>query len=318
MKYVKMPKTDLIVSNLCLGGDSFCKKQNLDYAFEILDTFIQNGGNFIDTANIYGKWYEEKINLNEVQIGKWISKRMNRKELIIGTKGGHPPLDQMTVGRLSESELRKDLEESLNALCTDYIDLYWLHRDDRSLPVSEIAETFNRFIKEGKVRYIGCSNWAPDRIQAFQIYTKEKELAGFSASQPKWSYADVNEEKMEDKTLYCFDKKAYDYHLKTGLTVVAYSSQAKGYFAKLEKDVLEKGRYFPIYNTPDNYERFHKALTLAKKYGVSANAVALAYLTHQPFVTIPILGYSSKEQLVDSLAASELTLTKEDMEFLVG
>ena len=316
MKRVKFTCTELYTSNLCLGGDSFCKKQSLDYSFEILDAFFENGGNFIDTANIYGKCYAEETNINEIHIGKWLTITGCRSDVIIGTKGGHPPLEDMNIGRLSETELRKDINESLNALCTDYVDIYWLHRDDRSFPVSEIAEALNKFIKEGKTKYIGCSNWAPDRIEEFQQYAKKNGLCGFAANQSKWSYADVNKDKIEDKTLYCFDKKAYDYHLKTGLPVVAYSSQAKGYFAKLESNTENKGGYFPIYDSPENFEKFKKTNTLAKKYGVSANAIALAYLTHRPFLTIPILGYSSKAQLLDSLSASELVLSKEDLYYL--
>lgn len=315
MKYVKIPKTDLTVSNLCLGGDAFCKNQDMDYSVSVLDTYFEYGGNFLDTANIYGKWFEEGLNTNEIHIGKWLQDK-NRSNIIISTKGGHPPLSDMNIGRLSKKELTKDLEESLNALNTDYIDIYWLHRDDRKMPVNEIALTLNGFIKEGKVRYIGCSNWETDRIEEFQKFTRENGLFGFVANQPKWSYAKVNESKFEDKTIVCFNKKAYNYHKKTGLPVIPFSPQAKGYFAKLEALSENKGKYFPIYDSKENYRRFEKALMIAKKHGVSANAVALAYLTHRPFVTIPILGYSSINQLKDSLSASELTLTSEDLDYL--
>src|SRR5215813_7706907 len=156
MKYRQIPQTDLFPSVLALGTVSFGTAVDASTAFHFLDTFFEHGGNFIDTAHVYGAWIPGSMGLSEQLIGQWLKERNNRAQVIISTKGGHPQLSSMHIPRLSPEEIRADLEESLRCLQTDTIDLYWLHRDDPTQPVAALLETLQEQVRKGKIRSFGC------------------------------------------------------------------------------------------------------------------------------------------------------------------
>ena len=156
MKYIKLHDTSLVLSNICLGGGSFGTGLSESQTFEILDAFVEAGGNFADTANVYGKWAEDGKNHSEELIGKWIKSRNAYGKIIIATKGGHYDLSTPQLSRVNRSEVQKDIEESLKSLGIDSIDFYWLHRDNESKPAEEIIDFMEAFVKEGKIRYYGA------------------------------------------------------------------------------------------------------------------------------------------------------------------
>jgi aryl-alcohol dehydrogenase-like predicted oxidoreductase len=141
----------------------------------------------------------------------------------------------MTVPRLSRDESRRGSGSSLQALQTDYIDLYYLHRDDERLPVEEILSYLNDFVQAGKIRYFGCSNWKPARIREALAVARARGWQGFVANQLMWSLAEANPDGLPDQTMVTMDAESYQMHRETGLAAVAYSSQASGYFDKLER-----------------------------------------------------------------------------------
>lgn len=147
-------------------------------------------------------------------------------------------MSTMQISRLSREEISEDVEGSLRRLQVDTIDLYWPHRDDRNRDVGEIMEALNNLVKEGKIRYFGCSNWTTDRIQEAQLYAGSNGLQAFSANQPMWSLASVDLSKSEDPTLVVMDENMYKMHSDTGLTSIPYSSQAQGLFTKLDEGRL--------------------------------------------------------------------------------
>ena len=124
MKYIKLRNTSLELSNICLGTASFGTRLSEPEIFEILDAFIEAGGNFIDTANIYGKWAEDKLNHSEQIIGKWLKSRNSYNKIIIATKGGHFDFDTPHISRVNKEDIQKDIEESLKSLGLDCIDFY--------------------------------------------------------------------------------------------------------------------------------------------------------------------------------------------------
>jgi len=140
MEYKKILYTDLIVSSVCLGGAPFGSSIDPDKSMRLMDLFVELGGNFIDTANVYGKWLPDGRSASEETLGKWMKTRKNRGRLVVTTKGAHPDLKTMSVQRLSKEEISADVDDSLKNLQTDYIDLYWLHRDDPNRCVGEILE----------------------------------------------------------------------------------------------------------------------------------------------------------------------------------
>lgn len=314
MKTVTIPSSDLSPAQICLGTNHFGTDVPASVAVDLLDFYTAAGGNFIDTAHIYADWIPGTKSVSEKTIGKWMADRKNRHRLIIATKGGHPPLETPHISRLSRQDLYFDVEESLRFLQTDYIDLYWLHRDDPGMPVGDMLDTLNDLVTSGKIRYFGCSNWHVTRMAEANAYAAAHQLRGFIANQPNWSLAVLNDGAVADKTLVEMDQAAITYHRQTGLAAIPYSSQAKGFFQK-QPDRL-KPRDRELYWNEINLRRAEKVIHLAGKYGVSISAIVLGYLTGQPFVTIPVIGTRNVVQLQDSLRAAEVDLTAEDVAFL--
>ena len=162
-----------MVSVISLGTGGAGANYDRATAFAMLDAFFEEGGNFVDTAHVYNDWIPGERSRSEKLLGAWMKERRNRSGVLLATKGAHPDLAQMQVGRLSPAEIQADLEESLRFLQVETIDLYWLHRDDPTRPVEEIIDTLEAQVQAGKIRYFGCSNWRLERIQAAQLYSRQ-------------------------------------------------------------------------------------------------------------------------------------------------
>ena len=321
MRYVNILGTDLNPSIICFGTASLGSSTNESDSFALLDEFVYLGGNFIDTAHVYANWLPIEKSISEKTIGKWLKQRGIRNKIILSTKGAHPELSTMYIPRLSHDEIVKDLDESLQYLQSDYIDLYWLHRDDINRPVGDILETLNEQVNLGKIRYFGCSNWSPLRIKQALEYASKHGLKSFVANQMMWSFAIPNKEAIKDKTMVLMDENGFELHSNTKLAAIPYSSQAKGFFSKAYTYGLENitGELRDIYLNEENKERFERLKKLSKKLSKSVGQLSLAYLTSQKeFITIPIIGSHTKDQLADSMAASDLILNQEEIDFLKG
>jgi aryl-alcohol dehydrogenase-like predicted oxidoreductase len=312
MKYQRVGEIGIEPSAVCLGTGAFGASVEEQEAFGLMDAFLDGGGNFLDTAHNYSDWIPGERSRSEKLIGRWLKARGNRSKVVIGTKGGHPDLNHMRVPRLSSEQIVQDLDESLQFLQTEYIDLYWLHRDDPARPVAEILETLDGQRRLGKIRSYGCSNWSIERIGEARTYAKEHRLQGFVASQPMWSLAEPNEAGITDKTMTHMDDEGFAYHRRTGLAAIPYSSQARGFFSKADtlgydqvpKALLNK------YGNERNRARLDIVRRIAGERSASVAQVALAYLIAQPFATIPIVGCKTLEHLRESMEAADLALTE--------
>lgn len=313
MKYIN--GTEILSSEIVLGCDGIGSAIDEKTSFELLDGYVALGGNHLDTARIYG--YPDSK--SEKLIGKWLKKNGNRDKIVITTKGAHPEPSTMHISRLSEKEIEFDLENSLENLRTDYIDLYLLHRDDRRVHVGEIIESLNKFIKQGKIREIGASNWHADRIAEANDYAEKHGLKGFAANQIKWSYGVVSDSYGEDPTLVAMDKKEYELCLKQNMTVFAYASQAKGFFSKYfegGKEALSdkaRQRYF----CDENLKRYELAKSVAVENGISIGAVVLKYILNQQINAFAIAGCKNLSQLADSMTAAECEISEQDVRRLI-
>lgn len=318
MKYVTLPKTDLRVSQICLGSADFGATVPRKETFALLDAFVAAGGNFIDTAHIYSDWIPHTKSTSEKTIGYWLRDSGMRHDVVIGTKGAHPLLTSMNKSRLSPNDIQTDVQESLEYLQTGHIDLYWLHRDDAAIPVGEIIDALNEQVSKGRITHFGCSNWTFSRIQEALDYASRRGIQSFVANQPLWSLASADMDAIPDKTLVGMDEEGVAFHKRTGMAVIPYTSQAKGFYSKLEAkgtDGISDGDQ-KVYLSDENVERLPRVQKLAQQYGVSVNDIALAYLTNQPFVTVPVVGCKTIEHLHASLAATDLTLTAEELVYL--
>jgi aryl-alcohol dehydrogenase-like predicted oxidoreductase len=323
MRTLTIPQTDISVSALSLGAGPFGTRTPPEEAFHMLDTYVEQGGNFIDTAHIYAAWVPGGWGVSERTVGDWVRSRNARDQVVIGTKGGHHHLTANPVPRLSRAEIEQDLNESLERLQMDVVDVYWLHRDDPTRPVGEMIETLHDAVKAGKIRCYGCSNWSAERMQEAQEFAAAHGLTGFVANQPGWSLAERNLGINDDPTMRFMDADAYAFHLATGLMAAAYSSQANGFFTgPYGRDILPptpgvNSGVVRGYYSETNFARLARARELAARHGVTANDIALAYLTSQSFPTCAIIGCGTMEHLQKSLTAQDLTLSHEECEWLI-
>lgn len=333
MKYVKLPGTELTVSHIALGSAEFgvdatypgMKAVSTKDAFRQMDEFTDMGGNLVDTAHCYADWIPGEFSRSEKCIGKWLQQRKNRDKIFLATKGGidftcprgpfGPSID------LSYGEISKDIDESLENLKTDYIDFYWLHRDEPSRPAGEIIETLAANVKRGVIRYYGCSNWLPERIKEANDYAEKHGLMPFAGNQFEWSLARMfcPEAPLDD--LPYMDDEMYEFHKLTGMTAFAYSSQGNGFFSKLEKlgkDNISDNLKQHFLNKR-NLAAFERIKLLSEKTGYTVTQIALSFINSQyDFTGIPIIFSRTHEQFADSLSARDITLTPGMVDFLLN
>ncbi|MDG0791508.1 aldo/keto reductase [Cohnella ginsengisoli] len=305
-------------SVIVMGGVPLGTRLDERQSMRLLDLYADAGGNMVDTAEVYGSWVPGKANASELVIGKWMKSRGNRSRMIVTTKGGHPDLGAMNVSRLQAADIRADAEGSLRRLQVDAIDLYWLHRDDRSIPVAELLGSLGRLVEEGIIRSFGCSNWETDRIAEANRLSAEQGLPPLAANQAWWSLASLDKAHIEDQTVVVLDEAMYRYHAETSLPLFAYSSLAKGLFAKMETAARAGTAYEapPLYSLPANKRRFEQARLIASDRGVSISQVALSYIVSRRLPAFAVVGATDESQLADSLGAGDLTLREEELALL--
>lgn len=319
MKYVTLNNTDLAVSQIALGTDVYGATVNEAESFEMLDYFTKNGGTVIDTAAGYSDWIEGEKSRSEKLIGRWLENK-GRESIIISTKGGLPRHETPDISRLSPLEIRADIEGSLKRLRTDYIDIYWLHRDDKSKQVDELMEELHSFVKEGKARYIGVSNWTHDRIEKANSYAKIHNITSLAASQIQYSIAYANAEK-NDPTLVAMNEDEYKYMKENKMNVFAFASQAKGFFSKMEKGGIEalsqKAR--DRYLNEQSVGVFERLLCVSEKTGHSVGQLVTAVLCNRrDFITIPIVGCKNIGQLRESMSGADICLPDDTIRYITG
>lgn len=311
MKYSKIINTDLTASKIVLGTDRFGTAISEKDSFEIMNKFIEFGGNMIDTASFYANWLNMGDSVSEKTIGKWLEKYKCRKEIIISTKGGHPRFETMDVSRMSEKEMREDFEKSLFNLRTDYIDIYWFHKDDIRIPPEELIEVLNAVTENGRAKYLGVANWTYDRIRAANEYAKKKNLRPIIASQVQYSIAKVNYERSD---LHVMTESEYEKYSNDNINVFGFSTQAKGFFAILDS-LGEKGLPNDVkkeFYNEYNLRLFKRIKQIAEAKNTTVPAITLAALINDKRVnTFAQIGPQNSRELLSSLASTEINLTIE-------
>lgn len=323
MDYISVPGISDNVSKIAFGAgnvDFENKQENI----ALINKFLENGGNLFDTANIYGKWLSSGSNESEIILGELfyklikIDKQIKREDIIISTKGGHPDLSTMEISRFSQYELRADLDESMKALKTDYIDIYYLHRDAPELPVDEILYPVLKFIEEGRIIKFGLSNWTNDRVLQAQKFLEDCGSHSLFGIQNRWSYARMNPEGSEDITLVPMTLEEYNWHIDTKLFAMPYSAIAKGYFSKLEKSDKQNidKKLLRYYDNPLNDKRMNALKEISLETGNSISQIALAFLMNHEFLVFPIVRFRNESQLDDAVAATHIKLDERQMNIL--
>lgn len=306
----KLGKSDLMVSPLMFGGNVFGWTIDESESFKILDSFVNGGFNFIDTADTYSRWAPgNKGGESETIIGNWMKKAGKRKEVIIATKLGG---DVGKGKNLKAGYVKEAAEASLKRLHTDHIDLYQTHYDDPQTPVEETMTALNQLIGEGKVRYIGASNLSAERIKASNDFARKNNLQPYVSLQPLYNLYD--REKFENEYL----KMVTD----EGLAVLPYYSLASGFLSgkyRNEADLQKSARGEGIgkkYLNDKGYQILKAMDKVAAQLKVSLSEIAIAWLLQKPFITSAIASATNEKQLHELMNATNLKLTNEQMKEL--
>ena len=322
MKYTKINNTDLVASKLVLGTDAFGSSLPCDDSFVLMDAFLDAGGNILDTASVYADWLGGEKSASEKTIGKWLLKKGCRDKVIISTKGGHPDCNNMRIPRLSKEDIDHDLHNSLVNLKTDYIDIYWLHRDDESRSVEEIIDTLDVHVKSGKIRHIGASNWRYERILEANEYAKKSGKTPFIASQIQYSIAKLNEGSLINDMLgMSYGDAEYNKYSKDDLSMFSYSSVAKGFF-----NLVATGKMDRISDSAKNEYLNEHNLALAEKLNqlsqekkTNISALVLALLTEDKKLNVfAQVGTRKISHLTEAFEFDKICLSEQEFDYIMN
>ncbi|MFF0275926.1 MULTISPECIES: aldo/keto reductase [unclassified Streptomyces] len=300
--------SDLHVFPLALGGNVFGWTADEDQSFAVLDAYTAAGGNFVDSADVYSAWAEgNRGGESETVIGRWLAARGNRADVVVATKvGAHPHFKG-----LSAPTVKAAAEASLRRLGTDYIDLYYTHFDDESVPVEEIVTALDQLVKAGTVRAVAASNISPERLRASLDFAESEGLTRYVALQPHYNL--VSRDTYEGPLLETVER--------AGLSAVPYYGLAAGFLTGKYRPgtTVDSARAAGAGGHLDT-ERGRAVLsaldTVAEAHGAELATVALAWLASRPTVASPIASARTVEQVPALVAAAELTLTTEELALL--
>ena len=302
MEYTHVGHLGLVVSRLCLGTMNFGPHTDEGESHTLMDSALAHGINFFDTANVYGRHLG--VGATEDIIGRWFAKGSGRRDKVVlatkvyGTMGDWP-----NEARLSKLAIRKACEASLKRLRTDHIDLYQMHHIDRDAWWDEIWEAFEQLKREGKILYVGSSNFAGWHI------ARANEIANW-----RHSLGLASEQSLYNLTARTIELEVIPAIQEYGMGLIPWSPLAGGLLAgALEK--VEKGwrrsQEYMAGEIEDHRDKLVKWEALCDELGERPADVALAWLLHQPVVTAPIIGPRTEEQLLSNLHALEIDLSDE-------
>ena len=300
-----MADTDLNVFPLCLGGNVFGWTIDEQHSFAVLDAYFQAGGNFIDTADSYGRRGSGGSGESERIIGRWISSRGNREELVIATKVGISP----DLQGLSRATIRRGIEGSLQRLGIDCVDLYYAHRDDPATPLQETLGELGALNGEGKIRHAAASNYSAARLQEAMSVGEAAEMATYVALQPHYNLVERSE----------YEGELAEVCQRHGLACVPYFGLARGFLTgkyRREGNEVDSPRAAGVRESYFNERGFAVLGALdeiAAAHDTSLAAVALAWLLAQPTVLAPIASATSPEQVTQLLAGAEIELSPAEL-----
>ena len=308
MQRRRLGKSELTIAPLMFGGNVLGWTAPEKQAFEILDAFLDAGFNAIDTADAYSAWIPgHKGGESETVLGKWFAARKNRDKVMLATKVGMLPIGGKPG--LSKAQIAEAVEASLKRLQTDYIDLYFAHRDHPENPLEETLEAFADLVKAGKVRALGASNYSAARLSEALAISDDKSWPRYEVLQPLYNLIEreVFEGELEAA---CRDNT---------IGVVSYFALASGFLSgkyRSEADAKKSPRGDTVVKKYLN-DRGRKVLAAVDSVAVRMNAtpsqVAIAWLVAKPVVSAPIASATSLDQLKDLVAAAHLKLDAEAM-----
>jgi aryl-alcohol dehydrogenase-like predicted oxidoreductase len=313
MEYRFMGKTGLKVSELCLGAMTFGRESTEDESYQMMNRFVEAGGNFIDTANVYSRGVSETI------VGKWL-KDCNRDDFVIATKVRFPMGEGPNDVGLSRKHILSSVEASLRRLQTDYIDLYQVHCWDYATPLEETLSTLDGLVKSGKVRYVGVSNYTGWQLQKAVDVSRYNGWEVYTCLQPLYNLLDRSTEW--ELIPVCQNE---------GLGIIPWSPLRGGWLSGKYKrgmtapvegtrvDDATRGGWsesWNEYNTEQTWNVIDVLHEVAAAEGKSPAQVALNWVKDRPGVTAPIIGARTMKHLEDNLGSTGWKLSAESQQKL--
>jgi aryl-alcohol dehydrogenase-like predicted oxidoreductase len=309
MKTLQLGKTGIEVSEFCLGAMYFGSRNDQATSYQLLDQYVDAGGTFIDTANIYAWWVEGfRGTESETLLGEWMRERKNRSQLFIASKVGFGYGD--VEQGLRAKQIETECEGSLKRLGVDTIDLYYAHVDDRHTPLEETMAAFDRLVQAGKVRLVGASNYLAWRLEEARWTSQTNGLAEFCCVQQRYSYVRPKPGATFDPQIAANDD-LLDYCRARAMTMLAYSPLLGGaYSTRPDRTFAEQ------YVGPDTDVRLAALKTVAEDVGATLNQVVLAWMLHSDPPVIPLVAGSTLAQMEENYGALEIELNAEQMAYL--
>ncbi|MBV9851999.1 MAG: aldo/keto reductase [Armatimonadetes bacterium] len=301
MRYGRIAGIDKPVSRLVMGSMVMQYPSQLPLTFELLDHFFEIGGNAIDTAYVYG---------TERSVGEWIRERGVRERVVLIAKGA-------ATTEATPELVTKELNATLDRFGLDHADLFLMHRDNPSVPVSEFVDCLNSHREAGRIRAYGGSNWTPERLEAVHEYAAAHGVPGFAASSPNFSLARWNEPMWAD-CVSASDPASRTWYEKTQMPLLAWSSQGSGFFTGRfrPEDVEAAGDVARVWYNAGNWERLRRAQEVGARHGVTALQIALAYVLCQPLNIFALIGPRTTEETRTSAQALAVKLSPDELRYL--
>ena len=306
MQKRKLGKSDLEFVPIAFGGNVFGWTADEATSHKLLDAFVDAGFSFVDTADVYSRWFPgNKGGESETVIGTWLKKDPSKRDkIVLATKCGLG----LPSGALSAKNIKESVDASLKRLNTDRIDLFQSHKDDKDTPQEETLSTYGELMKAGKIRFIGASNFDAPRLAEAAKIAKEKGLPRYESLQPHYNLMERG----------LFEGALEDECLKQGIGVIPYYSLASGFLTgkyRSEADVgsAQRGAGVKKYINPKGTAVLKALDDAAKSNGATLAQVALAWLLQRKAITAPIVSATSLKQLDDVLNSTTLELDPESV-----
>ena len=287
-----------------------------DRDFTLLEAFVDSGGTYVDTAEVYGA--VEEHGYSEMVIGDWLSARSGMRErIVLASKGLIPgycaPL-YPGGATIDPASIHKAIEGSLSRLKTDYLDIWMFHRDEPSLSVGPLVDALDEEVRAGRIKAYGASNWSTARIQDAVDYARANGKAAMMSASPNFSLAVANEPFWPDTVVT--DDQDRIWFASRGFLLVAWSALGRGFFAKGDPDDRHDADLVRTFYSDANFARKRRAQVLAAKKGLDLFEVALGYVISQDFPVVALNGASTPEHVASSGRAGDLRLSKAERDWL--
>jgi len=307
MQSVPLGNSGERVSALCFGAMFLGTHQDEATSFRLLDQYVDAGGTFIDTANIYAHWTEGgRGGESEALLGRWLRARGHRDRLFLASKVGfgYPGIED----GLEPWRIEEECDKSLRLLGVDALDLYYAHVDDRATPQEETLGAFAKLVQAGKVRYLGASNFRAWRLADAAAISATQGWPGYCCIQQRHTYlrptpgASFGGQVVANADLFDYVRAQ-----QGALTLLAYSALLGGAYTRADRPLPEQ------YRGPDSDARLAVLRQAAGETGCSPNQIVLAWLRQSDPPVLPLIAASSSEQLAENLGALDLTLSTDQM-----